>query len=358
MCAFININQFFTHGATAMWLLPWIFSGSGAARTGKLKPPPADWDTHGLTATRTPVPLSRLDGKKRYKVSELTFVDRHAGPGGGNVADDPLFDMSALRPGGVYTRSQLLEEAKTMTASGMFERVSVLTKPNPDGTLGLTVSYAENVWSGADRLKCINVGHMPASPPDHSFGPNDNDMTAREVLEYERRLRGAKRCILPEPVREELAGMVKAVRRISARLLQRLRDRVHKWYHDEGFVCAQVINFGNLDTYEVVCEVVEGGITKLEYQFVDRLGNVVQGNTRIPVIDREVPQQVCSSLLSWRCHSLAICVVKQFIYIVTLLSHLRTAMRMQLRPGHIYNIAAGKQNKRWIVSTRWVCSPT
>ncbi|TVU02213.1 hypothetical protein EJB05_52309, partial [Eragrostis curvula] len=297
-----------------MPFLSWFFSGGGAARADepKKKPPPADWDAHGFSVTRTPVPISRLDGKKRYKVSDLSFVDRRARTGAGAIAvsDDPLFDMSTLRPGGVYTRSQLADEVKAMTSSGMFENVSVQTKPKPDGTLGVTVSYIENVWGVADRLKCVNVGFMPPAPDDYGL---DKDMTARERMEhqqrqeraYQQRLSGARRCILPEPVREELIGMVKKQRKVSARLLQRLRDRIVKWYHDEGFVCANVINFGNLDTDEVVCEVVEGSITKLEYQFQDKLGNIVEGNTRIPVIDREVPEQ--------------------------------------LRPGHIYNIGAGKQ---------------
>ncbi|GJN16230.1 hypothetical protein PR202_gb03274 [Eleusine coracana subsp. coracana] len=282
-----------------MWFLPRIFSGGETeARKDKAKKkPPADWDSHGLSATRTPVPLSRLDGKKRYKVSDLAFVDRlaRANEDATTNADDPLFDMSTLRPGGVYTRSQLLQETKAMMSSGLFEQVSLHTKPKPDGTMGLTVSYADNVWARADRLKCINVGFMPPPPPSDHY----NDMTAREMMEYQRqythdyqrRVHGAKRCILPEPVREELVGMVKGQRRVGARLLQRLRDRILKWYHDEGFVCAQWVNFGNLDTDEVVCEVVEGGITKLEYQFLDKLGNVVEGNTRIPLIDREVPQQ-------------------------------------------------------------------
>ncbi|KAI4997297.1 hypothetical protein ZWY2020_052639 [Hordeum vulgare] len=89
--------------------------------------------------------------------------------------------------------------------------------------------------------------------------------------------------------------MVKKQGRVSARLLQRIRDCVQRWYHDEGLVCAQVINFGNLDAGEVLCEVVEGEVTGVEYQFQDKLGNVVEGNTQ------------------------------------------------QLRPGHIFNIGAGKQ---------------
>ncbi|KAM3312060.1 hypothetical protein ACQJBY_032201 [Aegilops geniculata] len=127
----------------------------------------------------------------------------------------------------------------------------------------------------------------------------------RHERAYQQRLSRAKACILPEPVRGEVVEMVRKQGRVSARLLQRIRDCVQRWYHDEGFVCAQVINFGNLDAGEVLCEVVEGEVTGVEYQFQDKLGNVVEGNTQLPVIDRELPQQ--------------------------------------LRPGHIFNIGAGKQ---------------
>uniref|UniRef100_A0A0E0F1W6 Bacterial surface antigen (D15) domain-containing protein n=1 Tax=Oryza meridionalis TaxID=40149 RepID=A0A0E0F1W6_9ORYZ len=100
--------------------------------------------------------------------------------------------------------------------------------------------------------------------------------------------------------------MVKKQRKVSSGLLKRMAGRIENWYHDEGFQCAQVVSYhGNLDTGEVVCEVVEGDITKVEYQFLDKLGNVVDGNTSIPLIDRELPHQ--------------------------------------LRPGHIYNNGAGKQ---------------
>lgn len=100
--------------------------------------------------------------------------------------------------------------------------------------------------------------------------------------------------------------------KVSARLLQKIRDRVQKWYHDEGYACAQVVNFGNLNTREVVCEVVEGDITQLVIQFQDKLGNVVEGNTQLPVVRRELPKQ--------------------------------------LRQGHVFNIEAGKQALRNINS--------
>ena len=70
--------------------------------------------------------------------------------------------------------------------------------------------------------------------------------------------------------------------------------------HDEGYACAQVVNFGNLNTKEVVCEVVEGDITQLDIQFQAKLGNVVEGNTQVPVIQRELPRQVSiGDLFPW-----------------------------------------------------------
>lgn len=276
--------------------LSWIFS-AGAARADEGKPAGADWDAHGLPITRTPVPLSRLHGRKRYKISEVNFLDRRARDNASSAEKNPLLDdMVSLRPGGVYTRLQLLGQLQAMTSSGMFEQISLQGKPKPDGTLALTVAYAENIWPGAaKRVKCVNVGLM--APPD--AGPAE-DMTAREKMDYIRRqdhdyrqrIRGAKLGILPESVRDELLGIVKKQGKLTAGVLQRMRDRVEKWYHDEGFVFALVQNFSNLDGDEVVLEVLEGDITRVEYQWQDKLGNIVEGNTHVAVVDRELPQQV------------------------------------------------------------------
>ena len=53
-----------------------------------------------------------------------------------------------------------------------------------------------------------------------------------------------------------------------------------------------MVNFGNLDSGEVVAEVVEGEVSGVEYQFLDKLGHVIEGKTQLSVIDRELPQQV------------------------------------------------------------------
>jgi hypothetical protein len=278
-------------GGGGFWSRPF---SSGAAHADDKSS--ADWDSHGLPVSMT-VPLTKLSGLKRYKLSELKFLDKAASGGGAYTGpEDSFFEMVTLQPGGVYTKSQLLKELETLVSCGMFEKVDLEVKPKPDNTIDLTVSFVESVWSAAKQFKCINVGLMSQSG-QVDF---DQDMTEREKMDYlrkqerdyQQRVRGAKPCILPENVRGEVLGMMKKQEKVSARMLQKIRDHVQKWYHNEGFVCAQVVNFGNLNTNEVVCEVVEGDITKVEYQFQDKLGNIVEGNTKIPIIDRELPQQV------------------------------------------------------------------
>lgn len=252
-----------------------------------------EWDSHGLPANIV-VQLNKMSGFKKYKVSEIMFFDRNRRVKVGS--EDSFFEMVSLRPGGVYTKAQLQKELETLATSGMFEKVDLEGKTNPDGTIGVTISFSESTWQSADGFRCINVGLMQQTKPVEM----DSDMTDKERLEYylsqereyKRRIDRARPCLLPKYVHDEILEMLKRQGMVSARLLQRIRDRVQKWYHDEGYACAQVVNFGNLNTKEVVCEVVEGDITKLDIQFQDKLGNVVEGNTQVPVIQRELPRQV------------------------------------------------------------------
>ncbi|XLR55786.1 hypothetical protein HN51_010112 [Arachis hypogaea] len=277
--------------------------------------PSPEWDSHGLPANIV-VQLNKLSGFKKYKISDISFFDRSRRVRI-NAPDDSFFELVSLRPAGVYTKSQLQKEVKTLASCGMFEKVDMEGKTNPDGTISLTIAFTESTWQSAEKFRCINVGLMAQSKPIEM----DPDMTDKERLEYhrfrernyKRRMERARPCLLPMSVHREIADMLRSQGAVSARLLQRIRDHVQKWYHDEGYACAQVVNFGNLNTQEVVCEVVEGDITQLTIMFLDKLGNVVEGNTQIPVVQRELPRQ--------------------------------------LRPGYVFNIEAAKQALRNINSS-------
>ncbi|KAL6519605.1 putative translocon at the outer envelope membrane of chloroplasts 75-III [Orobanche minor] len=283
------------------------------AAVAKDDDPQQEWDSHGLPAN-TVVQLNKLSGLKKYKISEIRFFDRRRRSFFGT--DDPFFEMVSLRPGGAYTKAQLQKELETLATCGMFENVDLDTKTNPDGTISVTIPFTESTWHAANSFRCINVGLLQQPKPIEM----DPDMTERERMEYfrsqesdyKRRIDRSRPCLLPMYVQEEILEMLEDNGCVSARMLQKIRDRVQQWYHDNGYACAQVVNFGNLNTEEVVCEVVEGDITQLLVQFHDKLGNVCEGNTEFPVIRRELPTQ--------------------------------------LRKGEVFNIEAGKQALRNINS--------
>ncbi|XP_004293175.1 PREDICTED: protein TOC75-3, chloroplastic-like isoform X2 [Fragaria vesca subsp. vesca] len=273
------------------------------------EPNDESWDSHGLPANIV-VQLSRLSGFKKYKASEIVLFDRRQRSAVG--ADDPFYMYLTLRPGGVYTKAELQSELESLANSRMFDKVELEGKTNRDGTLAVSVSFTESIWLAADRFRCINVGLMGQVKPIEM----DPDMTDREKLqqlrnqdrEYKRRMEKARPCMMPASVQREVVQMVREHGKVTSRLLQKVRDRVQKWYQDEGYVWASVVNFGNLNTKEIVCEVMEGDITKLVVQFKDKLGNVVEGKTQGLVVKRELPKQ--------------------------------------LRPGNVFNIEAGKQALR------------
>ncbi|KAA3489640.1 protein TOC75-3, chloroplastic-like [Gossypium australe] len=194
-----------------------------------------EWDSHGLPANIV-VQLNKLSGFKKYKLSDISFFDRRRWTTVGT--EDSFFEMVSLRPGGIYTKTQLQKELETLATCGMFEKVDMEGKTNPDGTLGLTISFTESTWQSADRFRCINVGLMAQSKPIEM----DPDMTDKEKLEYyksqekdyKRRIERARPCLLPMQVHREVLQMLRDQGKVSARLLQKIRDRVQKWYHDEG----------------------------------------------------------------------------------------------------------------------------
>jgi len=65
-----------------------------------------------------------------------------------------------------------------------------------------------------------------------------------------------------------------------------------------------VVRCRNPGSGELACEVQEWDITRVEYRFLDELGNAVDGHTRIPVIERELPQQVSWMILMPSCNNL------------------------------------------------------
>ncbi|XP_010443680.1 PREDICTED: protein TOC75-3, chloroplastic-like [Camelina sativa] len=254
--------------------------------------PSPEWDSHGLPANIV-VQLNKLSGLKKYKISDIIFFDRRSKANA--ETEDSFFDIVSIQPGGVYTKAQLQSELETLATCGFFDKIDFEGKTKPDGTLGVTFSFVESRWPATERVRCINVGLMAQLKPVKI----DQDMTEKEMIEhlrsqekdYKQRIEKARPCLLPGSVQREVMHMLRDQRSLSARFLQKVTDRALKWYQDKGYVCANM-NIGCLNSKELVLEVVEGDITKLVIQFQDKLGNVVEGHTQIPVVRRQIPKQL------------------------------------------------------------------
>ncbi|EFJ06295.1 hypothetical protein SELMODRAFT_430784 [Selaginella moellendorffii] len=241
-------------------------------------------DKVGLTA-----PVSRLSPNKKYKLSGVDLVDQRSK----KAVDgkDPFFELVTLRTGGVFTKDQLESELENLVNCGMFQTVEMEGVTQADGTIKININFVESQWQAAKSVRCINVGLLAQTKQ-----PDFNSMTEKQQQEYlgkqeeeyKKRVRKARKCMLPRRIEQEISGWLSAESRVTARMLQRIRERIQKWYHDEGYACAQVVNFGNLNTNEIVCEVVEGDITDVQIMFQDKMGLPVEGNTQVPIIERQI----------------------------------------------------------------------
>ncbi|TKY67377.1 TOC75-3 protein [Spatholobus suberectus] len=189
------------------------------------EPESPEWDSHGHPVNIV-VQLNKLSGFKKYKISSIVLFDRIRKAKLGS--EDSFFEMVTLSGGGVYTKAQLQKELETLASCGMFQKVDMEGKTNADGSMALTISFTESMWQSAERFRCINVGLM--KPVEM-----DPDSTDKE-RDHQRRIENARPCLLPMSVQSEITDMLRSQGNVSARLLQRIRDRVQKWYHDEGYV--------------------------------------------------------------------------------------------------------------------------
>lgn len=253
-----------------------------------------DYDSHGLKVDAK-VPAVKLSPGKKYKISGVDLIDnRTEKPVDGK---DPFYELLTIKPGGIFTRAQLQTELDNLANCGMFQSVDMDAVPQIDGSLKLQILFTESEWQSAESVRCVNVGLLPQTRPPEKDYQKMSDREKEQFIksqedEYKRRLQQARPCMLPKVVEREITSWLRSERRVTARMLQRIRDRVQKWYHDEGFACAQVVNFGNLNTSEIVCEVVEGDITKVLVQFQDKMGLPCEGNTRREIVERELPVQL------------------------------------------------------------------
>lgn len=255
------------------------------------------WDSHDLEANLV-VQLNRLSGHKKYKIANVKFLNPRT-RSVVNGADESFGDLLVLRPGGVYTKKDFVEQLETLSSSDCFAKIELEAKTNPDGSLDINIPFRENIYPSKTLFRCICFGSLP----EEKSIEMDPEMTEKEKLElmrrsmkqYRKRIESSRECIFPGEMQEEIQWMMRQRPSLSAGFLRRIARKIQKWYNDNAYDGAFVCGHSNPEANqggEIVYEVVEGDITELAIRFVDRLGNICEGKTNPGVINRVLPEQV------------------------------------------------------------------
>ncbi|KAK1357231.1 hypothetical protein POM88_050487 [Heracleum sosnowskyi] len=123
----------------------------------------------------------------------------------------------------------------------------------------------------------------------------------REECANKRRMDMSRPCMLPDSTKKEILDMLVIERQVTSRLLMKIYEKVTRWYDDNGYEYACVVDIWGLDSRELVFEVVEGEITHVVIQFQDQLGHAVtfnhspdeknEGGVLIEILLKEMEQQ-------------------------------------------------------------------
>ncbi|CAI9110849.1 OLC1v1010939C1 [Oldenlandia corymbosa var. corymbosa] len=244
-------------------------------------------------------PVYMLGILKKYAICDVLFFDRKLNAFT-DPTEDPLFKSVNIISGQVCTRSQLQKELDKLAGSGLFEEVDIDCKRNRDGLLRLRISFLERTWQQpAESFRCINVGMIPKWNPQ--IGSTNEEKGKKDMLQYinegtqaecsKKIERGDERpCLLPMALQEEISDRLRRRKdsgEMSSRVLVKIKEKVQQWYDDHGYACAQVIGFGKLNTEELVCEVAEGDISRI--QVVDASRNDSDNHHIASVVESALP---------------------------------------------------------------------
>lgn len=261
------------------------------------------WDSHNLQANMI-LQLNKLNAFKRYKISAVKFLHPRSREAVGAAADT-FGDIPDLpRPGGVYTKQDLVDRLHSLESSGFFEKIDFDARTNPDGSIEINVPFREKLYPSKTKFSCIAVDGLPELRPvemDENVTWKEQAAGMRKMSEqYRRRMEKAAGCILPGAVQQEIEAMMVKRPSLSGGLLKKITDKVMNWYRDNGYDAARLVSMSNPELNpagEITFEMVEGKIDKLGVKFMDKLGNGIEGGTDIRIVKRALPEEVLLDIL-------------------------------------------------------------
>lgn len=209
-----------------------------------------------FTQASSPEPASASKQKPLDKSEPRVLIADLVVQGVDGNLQDEVYRVIRTAPGRTTTRSQLQEDINAIFATGFFSNVRAVPSDTP---LGVRVTF---------------------------------EVTKNPVFQSVR-IQGSR--VLPAKVAQDIFTPQYG-RIINLRELQEGIQKLSKWYVDNGYVLAQVLNTPRVnEDGTVIVEVAEGVIESIQIRFINQAGGTtdskgkpIQGTTPVALITRKL----------------------------------------------------------------------
>jgi outer membrane protein insertion porin family len=216
--------------------------------SGEVAPFPTQ-PTQPATPTPEGTPPPAAESEPRVLVGEVQVT------GAEGIYQDEVYKVIRTQPGRTTTRSQLQEDINAIFATGFFSNVKAVPEDTP---LGVRVTFDVQLNPVLQSVRVEGNRVLPTDIIDQTFTP-----------QY---------------------GQV-----LNLNTLQEGIKTVNKWYQDNGYVLAQVLDAPAVSPDGVVTlQVAEGEVEAIRVRYInkegedkDAKGNPIRGRTRPFIVTRE-----------------------------------------------------------------------
>jgi outer membrane protein insertion porin family len=216
------------------------------------KPAPTEQPT---PTPEQPVPTPPAEETKEPEPEPRVLVAEVEVRGVEGPIQEEVYKVIRTQPGRTTTRSQLQEDINAIFATGYFSNVRAVPEDTP---LGVRVTFEVALNPVLQKVQVEGTTVLPPSVVEDAF-------------------------------KDQYGSVLNLVQ------LQEGIKQVNKWYQDNGYVLAQVVDAPRVSPDGVVTlEVAEGVVEDIQVRFVnkegedkDAKGNPIRGKTRPFIITRE-----------------------------------------------------------------------
>lgn len=218
------------------------------AAPAETQPAPAEAQPTPTEPQPTPTPEPEAEAEPRVLVSEVAVQGVTGNPEEARLLD-AVYGAVQTQPGRTTTRSQLQEDINAIFATGFFSNVRATPE---DTALGVRVTFEVQPNPVLTQVQVEGTQVLPQTVVNDTFSP--------------------------------LYGRI-----LNLAELQEGIKQVNKWYQDNGYVLAQVVETPRISPDGVVTlQIAEGVVEDIRVRFLNKEGNdVVTDKEGNPILDKE-----------------------------------------------------------------------